>query len=82
MMRIGIEKERPMLERRRGPQATGRAASQEIISVCDRCRKIQDTKTDEWTSVYHVEERENQMVTHGICPECSKKVTAGMEGVT
>lgn len=50
-----------------------------IIPICMYCKKIRDDK-EYWQQVEeYVEEHSDAQFTHGICPECAKKVMEEMD---
>jgi hypothetical protein len=53
-----------------------------LLPICSYCKKIRDEHGDEtrWTAVEHyIAERTDTDFTHGICPECYRKVMAELD---
>jgi CheY-like chemotaxis protein len=49
-----------------------------LLSICSHCKKIRDTD-DQWVPFeLYVEEHSDADFTHGLCPECERRVLASL----
>jgi hypothetical protein len=45
-----------------------------ILTICANCKKIK-TDTGYWKNIEeYIEEHYNSLLSHGICPDCSKEL--------
>lgn len=53
-----------------------------LLPVCAHCKKIRDDKGF-WSQVdVYLQHNSNVMVTHGICPDCAKKMLDELKGIS
>jgi len=51
-----------------------------LLPVCASCKRIKDSAGN-WTSMErYISERSNAEFTHGICPDCARKLYPGISG--